>query len=285
MNKLVELYGRRTTEISADWAEILQAQECPFLGRRCVKSRKSQPQKTIGACTVAHGRGDAQTPAIICPHRLLEGRKIFMDGAHLLTLHEPGNDLHVVPEFSVPGGSVDYFLVSARNGKVRDFAGIELQTLDTTGSTWPARQHFIQQTKACPASKKIARGTAFGINWKMTAKTILVQIHHKVHTFEAVGKHLVVVVQDCLLRYFEKEFNFGHVHRQPLIGDAVHFHAYRLETAGAASGNPLSLASRCSTDGAGVAACLGLQSEAKVELDDILARLSSKISAQTLLTF
>ncbi|MCL1921240.1 MAG: hypothetical protein FWG50_09225 [Kiritimatiellaeota bacterium] len=284
MNKLIELYGKQTAEASADWAAILQAQACPFLGRRCVKNRKSQPKKTIGVCAVVHGRGDAQTAAIICPHRLLEGRKIFMDSVHLLALHEPGNDLHIVPEVSIPGGSVDYFLVSARERKVKDFVGVELQTLDTTGSTWPARQQFIRAAGGGGASKVTAQGTAFGINWKMTAKTILVQIHHKAHTFEALGKHLVVVVQDCLLRYFEKEFSFGHVHQQPLVGDAVHFHAYRLGMKNAASGNPLTLASRHSTDSVGIATCLGLQSKANLELDDILERLSSKISERTLLT-
>ena len=49
-------------------------------------------------------------------------------------MHEPGNELHTVPEVSVPGGSVDYFLASVRDGKVKDFVGIELQTLDTTGT-------------------------------------------------------------------------------------------------------------------------------------------------------
>jgi len=285
MNKLLELYGRQTADASADWASVVKTQECPFLGRRCVKNRKSQPNKTIGVCVVSHGRGDSHTPVIICPHRMLEGRRIFMDSVHLLALHEPGNDLHIVPEFTVPGGSVDYFLVSARDGKVRDFVGIELQTLDTTGSTWPERQQFIREGDVDRTAKAIAKGTAFGINWKMTAKTILMQIHHKVHTFEAIGKHLVVVVQDCLLRYFEKEFCFDHVHRQPLIGDTVHIHAYLMDTRKATSKRLLTLASRCSTDSEGVAACLGLQSETKVELEDILLRLSSKISEKTLFTF
>jgi hypothetical protein len=34
----------------------------------------------------------------------------------------------------------------------------------------------------------------FGMNWKMTAKTILVQLHHKLETFEHLGKHLVLVI-------------------------------------------------------------------------------------------
>jgi hypothetical protein len=63
-----------------------------------------------------------------------------MDCIHLLHLYQPGNDIHVVSELSIPGGSVDYVIASVRNGKVVDFAGIELQTLDITGSVWTAAE-------------------------------------------------------------------------------------------------------------------------------------------------
>jgi hypothetical protein len=42
------------------------------------------------------------------------------------------------------------------------------------------------------------------MNWKMTAKTILVQMHHKVETFEHINKKMVLVIQDVLLRLYEK---------------------------------------------------------------------------------
>ena len=80
---------------------------------------------------------------MICPNRLLERKQIFLDCLHLLTLHEPGNELHVVQEVAIPGGSIDFFLVSTRNDKVVDFVAIELQTLDTTGTVWPLRQRFL----------------------------------------------------------------------------------------------------------------------------------------------
>jgi hypothetical protein len=49
---------------------------------------------------------------VICPYRFLERRVIFADCLGLIR-HEAGDELHVVPEISIPGGSVDYFLVSA----------------------------------------------------------------------------------------------------------------------------------------------------------------------------
>jgi hypothetical protein len=116
MNKVVELFGQSTAATSADWEKIVAEQQCVYLNKKCYKVRKSDPGIAIGSCTVLYGRDPE--PVIICPARLTERRQIFMDCFHLLTTHEPGNELHIVPEVSVPGGSVDYFLVSTKGGKV-----------------------------------------------------------------------------------------------------------------------------------------------------------------------
>ena len=91
------------------------------MDRKCLKNRKSALKVTIGSCTVAAGKH--RTKVMICPFRLLERRQVFTDCMHLLTLHEPGNELHIVPEFNVPGGSVDYCLVSVRKNRPVDFVG------------------------------------------------------------------------------------------------------------------------------------------------------------------
>ena len=46
----------------------------------------------------------------------------------------------------------------------------------------------------------------------------------------------------------------------------------------------ITLQSRLSTDAAGIAQCLGLQAEARIELEEIMAALQAKISAATLFT-
>jgi len=161
MSKVIELFGIST--------QIITDQLCPYLNRKCLKIRKSSPEISIGTCSVFYGKD--HNPIIICPYRLLERRQIFVDCLHLLSLHEPGNELHVVSEIAIPGGSVDYFLVSARNAKVKDFVGIELQTLDTTGTIWPERQKFLQEQGAVIDIDDAASKKMFGMNWKMTAKT------------------------------------------------------------------------------------------------------------------
>lgn len=107
---------------------------------------------------------------MICPFRLLERRQIFEDCKTLVTLHQPGNEWHIVPELDVPGGSIDYCLVSVRRKKVIDFIGIELQTLDTTGTVWPERQRFLHRHGIEVKENDRTSPKPFGMNWKMTAK-------------------------------------------------------------------------------------------------------------------
>ncbi len=275
---IVELFTISTLRDDTDWAELVASQYCAFLDRKCVKVRKSQPEISIGTCSVKHGAKQARD-LIICPHRFPERGQIFLDCLHLLTLHEPGNELHRVAEIEIPGGSVDYFLVSVQNGKAVDFVGIELQALDTTGTLWPPRQKFLDSVGLAVADG-LDLTSPYGLNWKMTAKTTLVQLHHKVETFEGLGKHLVLVLQDALLDYMRREFNFGHV-QDARLGHAMHFHAYALQQH--ENDYRINLVSRSSTDATGIASSLGLQSSAKVELEAILALLQTKITPGTLL--
>lgn len=280
MTKIAEIFGVPTANSDVDWNALIEHQNCPYISRKCIKVRKSQPDLSIGTCSVYYGRSRNQI--LICPNRLLARRQIFTDCLHLLTLHEPGNELHLVPEVSIPGGSVDYFLASVNHRKVQDFVGIELQTLDTTGTVWPERQRFIDSVGLTADINDVESSKRFGMNWKMTAKTILIQLHHKTETLEFLNKHLVLVIQDIFLDYLKREFQFDHVGAARL-GDPMHFHAYGLtesddEPAG------LELLERLSTDANGISECLGLLAETNVELDNIVNLLESKLSNDTLLT-
>ncbi len=277
MNYILELYTVSTRQSAVDWASLATQQPCAYLNRKCLKTRKSQPNLTIGTCSVTYGSKQPKN-IIICPHRFLERGQIFLDCLHLLTLHEPGNELHRIPEIEIPGGSVDYFLVSVRDGKVMDFVGIELQALDTTGTVWPTRQQFLHDVVDTPVDS--GDSGSYGINWKMTSKTTLVQLHHKVETFEGLGKHLVLVLQDELLDYMRREFNFGHVQAAKL-GHTIHFHAYSLSDD--VENYRLSLVTRTSTDTQGIALAMGLRTNPNMELEVILSLLQSKLSSHTLL--
>lgn len=278
-NDIYELYGKSVDCEDLNWQKIVNEQVCPFLQRKCLKNRKSEPEQTIGTCTVMYGRDFK--PIIICPYRLLERKQIFTDCLHLLTTHEPGNELHVVSEISIPGGNVDYFLLSVHDRKVKDFVGIELQTLDTTGAVWPFRQRYLASKNIDVLEAGTTSKKSFGMNWKMTAKTTLVQLHHKIETFEHVNKHLVLAIQNDLLEYMGRAFSFDHV-TDARVGDSMHFHAYELTTT--RGRNKLALHSRKSTDVEGIGICLGLQIQARVELADLIQQLEAKISDETIFT-
>ncbi|HEY3967710.1 MAG TPA: NotI family restriction endonuclease [Planctomycetaceae bacterium] len=276
-SKVLELFGNSTRQKPPQpWKKILGAQICPFTLTKCFKVRKSDADVSIGTCSLRYGRENKDI--VICPNRLLERKQVFTDCLHLLRRHEPGNELHIVPEVSIPGGSVDYFLVSAKDGKVKDFVAIEFQTLDTTGTVWPERQRLLKSFGLAVPAADAASIKSFGMNWKMTAKTILVQLHHKVETLEHIGKHFALVIQDHLLEYLQAEFNFNHL-RSVRNGDTFHIHAYQLKEAGGAF--QIDLQTRLSTDAAGVAQCLGLQAETKIELETIVADLERKLSSKT----
>ena len=281
MSDVIELFGEVTLdEEGTKWDAVVDRQWCPFLDRKCMKVRKSQPEISIGTCSVFYGK--AKRPLVICPFRLLERRQIFVDCLHLLTTHDPGNELHIVSEVWVPGGSVDYFLVSVRDGKVKDFVGMELQTLDTTGTVWPARQRFLRKIGVDIVGEDPPPYKTYGMNWKMTAKTILVQLHHKIQTFEALNKHLVLVIQDFLLEYLRENFQFSHV-GDVRLGDTMQIHSYNMNRKGERLYS-LRLDSRLSTDSTGIATSLGLQAEANIDLEQIVQRLETKISRHTLFT-
>jgi len=277
---MIELFGISVLDKNTDWNKVVAEQHCPYLERKCLKNRKSQPDIAIGTCSVKYGVRNPRD-VLICPYRLLSHGQIFMDCLHLLRLHEPGNQLHKIAQVGIPGGHVDYFLASVQNGKVIDFVGIELQTLDTTGTVWPTRQQFLESVGVSDIDA-FDSSKSFGMNWKMTAKTILVQTHHKIETFEGLGKHFVLVVQDVLLEYMGKTFNFDHI-QSAKLGHSLHFHSYTFKR-NIHNKYQLNLASRISTDANGMATALGLQASQKVELDLLTAKLENKISAQTLLS-
>lgn len=282
MSKISELFTISGLSKEQEWQTIVQNQYCHYIGRKCLKNRKSEPEIAIGTCTVKYGK--ELNDIIICPHRLLERKQIFMDCIHLLSQHEPGNELHILSEISIPGGSVDYFIVSANSDrKVKDFVGIELQTLDTTGTVWPERQRFLREKGLIKENSDTQSTKTFGMNWKMTAKTILIQLHHKLETFECLNKHLVLILQDCLIEYMKKEFSFSHISNQPKLGDSMHFHSYSLLMQENQC-YKLGLKERYSTDCIGISKLLGLQAKANIELEEMLKILEAKISDNTLFT-
>jgi hypothetical protein len=259
-----------------EWQDILNRQHCNYSNKKCFKTRKSQPDVSIGTCIVGYGGN----PIIICPNRFLQHNQIFLDCLHLLKAHEPGNQLHIISEIQVPGGTIDYFLVSVRRNEVRDYVGIELQALDTTGTVWPSRQKFIRDEIGISVENALTSKT-YGMNWKMTAKTILMQLHHKMVTLELFGKNLVLVIQDCFYSYIGKIFNTS-VLRESDSADPFQLHTYHLEQENQ-GGFSLELSSRYSTTTLGIETMLGMRKDLELSEQKLIDKLKARVSHETLL--
>lgn len=274
----LELYARTPEEglTSADWRKIIADQHCPYLKRRCAKTRKSGPSITIGTCTV----GNRGAPVVICPHRFLEQGKIFWDTISLLQQHQRGSSIHVVPNITVPGGNIDYFVASVQRSQVVDYLGLEIQTLDTTGTVWPVRQKLIRDLLETP--EELAKDDrSYSMNWKMTAKTILMQLHHKAEMLELLGKKLVLVIQDVFYKYTVRVFSTASLTPAD-PSDPVHFHVYSMNQAGDGTFS-LDLSTRQSTTTTGVQQMLGRARDAEVAEEDLIHSIQSKINVATLL--
>lgn len=270
MSKISEFFGLNCEDMEQDFIAALHSQICPYTQKLCTKMRKSEPDIKIGTCSVKYQDQDV----MICPSRLLEHNQIFIDCLHLLTMHEPGNELYLIPEVQIPGGHVDHFLVSAKNKTVKDFIGIELQTVDTTGTVWPERQKFLNECGVSVAKADLDTKKTFSMNWKMTLKTILVQMHHKSETFEHLNKHLVLVIQKPLFDHMLNSFNFDGI-SGVRIGDPVHIHSYNFQRQDKKL--KLSLDMRISTDSEGIANCLGLKAKSKIDLQELTKILEGKL--------
>lgn len=272
MSEISELFGY-STSLNGNWEEIVNSQRCPFVNKKCYKTRKSDSEISIGTCTVKYQEKDI----MICPNRLLERNQIFLDCIDLMPAHITGNELHLLPEIKVTGGNVDYFLVSAKNGIVVDFVGIELQTLDTTGQVWYERQKTLSEFGL---SIDVPEAKTFGMNWKMTEKTILVQLHHKISTFESMFKHLVLVVQEPLLSDTERKFNFS-AFSDAKSEDSLHIHSYDLVQNEA--GYKLQFNRAISTNSAGMELAMSNKEEINTDLESLTNLLQLRLSNDTVL--
>lgn len=261
INRPLEFYGelvKSENEKKMDFSD----DSCPFLHKKCVKIRKSNKTQSIGSCIV----GYSEKPLIICPHRFLKNNVIFLDV--MKYFGEKNHDFYIVPEIKTTGGNIDYFLVTKENEKIVNYFGIEIQSLDTTssGEIWLAREDFL--------SGKFMRNYKYGINWKMSAKTILIQMHHKGEFFEQLNKKLILVMQRGFFDYLSQEFSVSKL-RDANEEDSIHFHIYDCKLTN--NQYILELNSRKSTNIKGIEEMLNLGHRSKISQEKVLEKIRQKL--------
>ena len=215
----VEYYGQ-FYENRSDVEKAESEDYCPFLDDDCKKRTKTTGE-SIGTCSVGYrGRGQSEYQAhCICPHRF-ETPEILSEIEPLFV--EEG-DYFTEPEVPLLGTSIDYIAGKRdSSGEVLDFAGVEIQALDTTGSVWPYREAYFAGEDMAEAD-----GT-YGMNWAMSlTKTMMQQAFKKGQVFRDWGENLIFLIQDVSLDYIRDNYDVSGL-RSLDDSDPVHFYAYSL---------------------------------------------------------
>jgi len=219
----VEFYGHPYFDDSDEAEDAYENEICPYLDQKCKKRRKSNNEITIGTCTVGYRkRGQSEyTPHVICPHRF-ETDAIFKEIPPLFT---DEGELFRVPEVSLLGTSIDYVMGKRDpdTGEILDFAGIEIQALDTTGKVWDHKMAYEDGRDIEDVED------SYGMNWAMSiTKTMMQQAWKKGQAFQEWGENIIFLLQDVSMEYLRQNANTTRL-EDAKVENPVHFYSYSLD--------------------------------------------------------
>lgn len=217
----VEFYGHFHQKHTEEAENDRDCENCPFIGTKCKKRRKSEPEITIGTCSVGYKkRGQEEySPHIICPHRF----KVDTVFDAISDLFVEDGELFLVPEKSLMGTSVDFVMGKKEDGEVIDFAGVEIQALDTTGSVWQHKIAYEDEDQSMTDVNK-----TYGINWAMSiTKTMMQQAYRKGQAFDLWDENLIFIVQDVSIEYLRQNYDTSEL-REARPEDPVHFYSFTM---------------------------------------------------------
>ncbi len=179
---------------------------------------------TLGTCVASDSDGGL---LVVCPVKLQMGDRFARDLAAYF--RDPPI---IASEASLESGRLDYVFrgTSALGGE--HTMAVEVQALDTTGSLDAAKAAF-----EAGASDFFEKDFRFGFNWKMSIKTIVVQLLSKLSETHALGWSYAIILQDAFLAKMQELYDMKvtdmtmappeDVFRRAVGGDLL-IHAYSL---------------------------------------------------------
>jgi Restriction endonuclease NotI len=218
-NDIVEIFGYASDDLSKTSRSLWDLGACPFIEKACTKLNHD---KTIvyGVCSVTSAYGDC----IICPNRIYEKkyaslRKVASDAfghnIEFLTYEEfiprRNEDSECVVALGQTSGkevklgtgvSMDWVLARVQNGKLLEYVGVEVQSIDTTGNyrdSWKAYKNLAPSDTIIPKS-------GHGMNWANVQKRLIPQLIQKglIYSKSSLVKTgLYFVLPEIVYRKFE----------------------------------------------------------------------------------
>jgi len=219
---LIEIFGYSPDDLTVEARSLWNLGACPFIEKSCIKHNHDQ-SITYGTCSVTSPYGDI----IICPNRLYENK---YGSIKRVSKDVYGNDLkfyffdeyikyrNQTEECIVALGknsgkevqignslSMDWVLARILNGRLKEYVGIEVQSIDITGNyrdTWHAYNNL---SKGQSISLTIPTSN-HGLNWANVHKRLIPQLIRKGIVYsrsQLVRKGLYFIVPDIVYTKFE----------------------------------------------------------------------------------
>lgn len=212
---LIEVFGHAPADTTAKARKYWELQACPFVGRACTKFDHTN---TIcyGTCSVSN----AGQEVVICPNRLYANRyqsirQVAKDAFGSLSfmmfdeyIKKSSPTLECVVALGQNSGkevklrkmSMDWVLAHIRHGKLVEYVGIEVQSIDITGNYRDAWYAARDQKADIPTS-------GHGLNWANVHKRLMPQIIRKglVYSKSSLVKQgLYFIVPEAVYQRFEE---------------------------------------------------------------------------------
>jgi len=215
LRSLVEIFGHAPNDVTPQARKFWELKACPFVGRACTKYDHTN---TIcyGTCSVSN----AGQEVVICPNRLYANnyesiRHVAEDVFGKLPLmlfdeyiKNASSLLDCIVALGQNSGkevklskmSMDWVLAHINKGKLIEYVGIEVQSIDITGNYRDAWYAARDQKLDVPAS-------GHGLNWANVHKRLMPQIIRKGLVYSRsslVKKGLFFIVPEPVYQRFEE---------------------------------------------------------------------------------
>lgn len=217
---LIEIFGYAPDDVTTQSRSLWNLSACPFINKQCTKTNHDS-SIIYGTCSVSSPYGDC----IICPNRLYEKNysvlreiakeafdknlKFLMFEEYIPVREKAKNCIVALGQNSgkeVKIGtslSMDWVLARIENGKLIEYTGVEVQSIDITGNyrdAWHSYKNIGKNTQVLPSSEH-------GMNWANVHKRLIPQIIRKGTIYSRssmVKSGLYFVVPDIVYRKFEE---------------------------------------------------------------------------------
>ena len=216
---LIEIFGYAPDDITTPCRTLWNLSACPFINKQCTKTNHDI-SIIYGTCSVSSPYGDC----VICPNRLYENdyailRKIaseafdknlqFLMYEQFIPLREKADNCIVAlgqnsgKEVKIGTSlSMDWVLARIANGKLIEYIGVEVQSIDITGNyrdSWHSYKNISNNAI-------VIRSSQHGMNLANVHKRLIPQIIRKGTIYSRsslVKSGLYFVVPDIVYRKFE----------------------------------------------------------------------------------